>query len=107
MNATATAFEFKKVIQRAPKPKGWRLGEEHSFSTLWILFPDETTHTKWSMDWRGAFSGVRNQQLGIERFKALLLTPKYRGHKLAIIYDHATNTKLLIYNQGIKTGGIL
>jgi len=91
--------ELKRIIGRAPKD-GWQR-KEHSFSVLWILMPDESKVYRYSYDWPGGFSGLRDQRLGIARLKSELSKPQYKGHEVAIIFDRETNAKLFESRQGI------
>lgn len=91
------------VIQEKAPEKGWKLKDGlHSFSKLWVKMPDGTTYKHWSLDWRGSHSGLRTQVLGIARLE-LLLAKNYPGHAVAIIYDKASNAKLLVSEAGIIT----
>jgi hypothetical protein len=91
----------RRIIGKAPRPKGWRTCAEHSLSKLYMVRPDESTEIRFSLDWPGAFSGVRDQAVGIRRLQALIMTPERKNHKVAIIYDVATNERLLVYRRGI------
>ena len=95
----STKFELKRIVQKAPKKKGWNL-KEHSFSKLWMKMPDNSTVIRYSFDWKGAFSSVRDQRIGIERLKKNILLPENKHHEVAIIYDKETNAMLLIYRAG-------
>lgn len=94
---------LRTIKEKAP-PKGWRPGAEHSFSKLWIKFGEgQKSFVFWSLDWRGSKSGLRSQALGLARLEALMLSPAYKDHAVAIIYDRETKEKLLVSHQGVIT----
>jgi len=91
--------DYRRVVE-APPEKGWRI-HTHSFSRLWILYPNRTKGVQFlSYDWTHDRSQVRDQLIGINRFERYLMAPKNAGWVMARIYDVATNEIRRKYKAG-------
>ncbi len=84
--------------QPKKKRKGWRLGRD-SYHKLIVYFHNGNSRTRYSIDWRHAYSKTRDPAIGFANFRKLI-SKWGKAAKTVLIYHIATDTKVAHYFEG-------
>ncbi|WP_299243100.1 hypothetical protein [uncultured Aquimarina sp.] len=80
------------------KRKGWRLGRD-SYHKLWVLFQDGRKRTRYSIDWKHAYSKTRDPAIGFYNFRRMMKRWGMEARSV-IIYNIKTNKRVAQYFEG-------
>jgi len=80
------------------KRRGWRLIRD-SYHKLWVRFGDGNTRTRYSIDWKHAYSKKRDPAIGFANFRKMIRGWGKKA-KLIMIYSTATDQVVAKYVEG-------
>lgn len=80
------------------KRKGWKLIRD-SFHKMLVTFDDGTQITRYSVDWRHAYSKNRDPNIGFENYRKLMRKWGEKAKKI-VIYNRASDTIVAKYYEG-------
>ena len=77
------------------KKRGWRI-QRDSYHKLCVRFEDGNKRTRYSIDWRHAYSKTRDPAIGFVNFRRMIKRWGARG-KYIVIYNLATDSIVAKY----------